>query len=51
MAIGHKKQHFYVQELASTFDGRLVIPIKWVMKDSELWAYYWTVEESQVCVS
>ncbi|KLO13183.1 hypothetical protein SCHPADRAFT_970312 [Schizopora paradoxa] len=43
MAIGRKKRHFYVSELALCCDKRLVIPLRWIIRDKELTGDCFTV--------
>lgn len=48
MAIGHKKQHFYVRELAMTFNREFIIPLRWVMDHGDLCAFSWPVNTLEV---
>lgn len=48
MAIGKENQHFYVNELARTTDGRYIIPLKWFTMKKELHCDCFKVE---LCVS
>lgn len=48
MAIGHKKQHFYVRELAMTFDHEFIIPLRWVIDHGDLCAFSWPVNTLEV---
>lgn len=43
MAIGHERQHFYVNELARTREGQFVIPLKWFILDGRLCCDSWRV--------
>lgn len=43
MVIGPGGQHFFVNEFATTKDGRVVVPIKWIIVDDRLSGECWLV--------
>ena len=45
MVIGPGNQHFFVHELATTIEGKIVVPTKWIIVDGQLCGESWPVTE------